>query len=119
MQNLPDSRQTLLFAATQTKDIKALVRLSLKSPDYLFVSSKIINNDGQSNNAVEKLFHGVAFPKAEHDEDGPKKKDASAIKLVGVPKGLAVIWSFIKTHLKAKMIIFLSSGKQVRFVVRM
>lgn len=118
LENLPRERQTLLFSATQTKDVKALARLSLKSPEYVAVTSKpqtAINN--QENTSTKE------------EDATTQADDNSAIKLVGTPEGLtqscaivkaheklSVLWSFIKTHLKSKMIIFLSSGKQVRFV---
>lgn len=117
--NLPEGRQTLLFSATQTKSIKALARLSLREPEYVAVLSR---------EAAEEEG------KAAHDNKDVLKKDKvdaakSSIKIVGTPVGLSqsyavvaardklsVLWSFIKTHLKSKMIIFLASGKQVRFV---
>ena len=37
VENLPASRQTLLFSATQTKSVKDLARLSLKNPTYVSV----------------------------------------------------------------------------------
>ncbi|XP_041862953.1 probable ATP-dependent RNA helicase DDX10 isoform X2 [Melanotaenia boesemani] len=40
VENLPKSRQTLLFSATQTKSVKDLARLSLKDPEYVWVHEK-------------------------------------------------------------------------------
>lgn len=37
LENLPESRQTLLFSATQTKDVNDLVCLALKNPLYISV----------------------------------------------------------------------------------
>lgn len=35
LENLPNNRQTLLFSATQTKNVKDLVRLALRDPLYI------------------------------------------------------------------------------------
>uniref|UniRef100_A0A8C6WFC9 ATP-dependent RNA helicase n=1 Tax=Neogobius melanostomus TaxID=47308 RepID=A0A8C6WFC9_9GOBI len=40
VENLPKTRQTLLFSATQTKSVKDLARLSLKDPEYVWVHEK-------------------------------------------------------------------------------
>lgn len=127
IQNMPKGRQTLLFSATQTKDVKALARLSLQSPEYLSVTSSTDRGNETPENTE----------KSKHSDENPNRSEAnhanpsvpSSVKIVGVPAGLSqsytivslreklsVLWSFIKTHLKSKMIIFLSSGKQVRFV---
>lgn len=37
MENLPETRQTLLFSATQTKNVKDLVRVCLRDPVYVSV----------------------------------------------------------------------------------
>ncbi|CAN8072996.1 unnamed protein product [Agarophyton chilense] len=114
--NLPEDRQTMLFSATQTKNVKALARLSLKNPEYVAVSS------GLKPNAEEK--------KNESEEKEPLERlESNVVSIVGTPRGLtqsyavipaceklSVLWSFIKTHLKSKMIVFLATGKQVRFV---
>ena len=47
LDNLPTTRQTMLFSATQTKSIKDLARLSLKNP--MFVS--VHENDKHSTPA--------------------------------------------------------------------
>lgn len=118
MANLPKERQTMLFSATQTKNVKALARLSLKNPEYVAVSS-------QSNNNIAEAKDETIPSETQINED----KEANEISVVGTPGGLrqsyamisasqklSVLWSFIKTHLKSKMIVFFSTGKQVRFV---
>ncbi len=37
MENIPRDRQTLLFSATQTKNVKDLTRLALRDPVYISV----------------------------------------------------------------------------------
>ena len=90
VEHLPKQRQTLLFSATQTKRVSDLARLSLRDPEYVAV------HEAASAATPLKLqqFY-VLTPLAEK---------------------LDTLYSFIKSNLKAKIIVFLSSGKQVRFV---
>ncbi|KAJ1819454.1 ATP-dependent RNA helicase dbp4 [Coemansia sp. RSA 2675] len=88
--NLPRQRQTLLFSATQTKSVKDLARLSLERPEYVGVH--------------------------EMDKFSTPSKLSQYYMVVELPQKLDILFSFMKTHVKSKMIIFLSSGKQVRFV---
>lgn len=87
---LPRQRQTLLFSATQTRSVQDLARLSLKDPEYLAVH-------------------------AESAVATPARLQQTAI-IVPLEQKLDMLWSFIKTHLNAKILVFLSSCKQVKFV---
>ena len=87
---LPKKRQTLLFSATQTKDVKALARLSLRSPQYVAV-----HETSKSSTPAKLDHHYMITPAASK---------------------LDVLFGFVRTHLQAKTIVFLSSCKQVQFV---
>lgn len=87
---LPKRRQTLLFSATQTKSVKDLARLSLKDPEYISVHA-------ESTTATPERLKQVAME-------------------VALDQKLNMLWSFIKSHLRSKMIVFLSTCKQVKFV---
>ncbi|XP_027331866.1 DEAD-box ATP-dependent RNA helicase 32 isoform X1 [Abrus precatorius] len=87
---LPKRRQTLLFSATQTKSIQDLARLSLKDPEYLSVHEESVT-------ATPTLLKQI-------------------VMVVPLDQKLDMLWSFIKTHLQSKTIVFLSSCKQVKFV---
>ncbi|KAJ1708403.1 DEAD box RNA helicase (Hca4) [Aspergillus flavus] len=88
--HLPKERQTLLFSATQTKKVSDLARLSLQDPEYVAV-----HETASSATPSTLQQHYVVTP---------------------LSQKLDVLWSFIRSNLKAKTIVFLSSGKQVRFV---
>jgi ATP-dependent RNA helicase DDX10/DBP4 len=87
---LPKERQTMLFSATQTKRVSDLARLSLRDPEYISV-------------------HEAA------DAATPKTLQQNYV-ITPLPKKLDTLWSFLQNTKKAKIIVFLSSGKQVRFV---
>lgn len=81
-------RQTMLFSATQTKRVADLAALSLYRPEYLGV----------------------------HDKEASKTPVGLEQSVMTVPlhHKLNAIYSFIKSHLKCKTIIFFSSCSQVR-----
>lgn len=87
---LPKHRQTLLFSATQTKSVQDLARLSLKDPEYLGVHE-------------------------ESDTATPNRLQQTAM-IVPLDKKFDMLWSFIKAHLNSRILVFLSSCKQVKFV---
>ena len=90
VEHLPKTRQTLLFSATQTKKVSDLARLSLKDPEYVSV------HEAASSATPSTLQqHYIITPLQEK---------------------LDTLWSFIRSNLKSKILVFLSSGKQVRFV---
>ncbi|KAH8116475.1 DEAD-domain-containing protein [Phellopilus nigrolimitatus] len=91
LSHLPRSRQSLLFSATQTDSVKDLARLSLKEPVYVGV-------------------------KEEGSETATPKSLEQHYVVCELDKKLDILWSFIKSHLQSKLLVFLSSGKQVRFV---
>ena len=84
---LPKQRQTLLFSATQTKSVKDLARLSLKDPEYISVHA-------ESTTATPERLRQLAIQ-------------------VPLDQKLSMLWSFIKSHLHSKILVFLSTCKQV------
>lgn len=90
VEHLPKERQTLLFSATQTKKVSDLARLSLKDPEYVSVHEAAAS---ATPSTLQQNY--VVTPLSEK---------------------LDTLWSFIRSNLKSKILVFLSSGKQVRFV---
>ncbi len=90
IEHLPKTRQTLLFSATQSKRVSDLARLSLKDPEYISV-----HEDAAEATPTSLRQHYIVTPLAEK---------------------VSIIYNFIRSNLKKKMIVFASSGKQVRFL---
>ena len=87
---MPKARQTLLFSATQTTDVKALARLSLRNPQYVSV------HEQSANATPARLEHHYM--------------------VVGASAKLDTIFGFLRSHLQAKTLVFFSSCKQVQYV---
>jgi ATP-dependent RNA helicase DDX10/DBP4 len=92
LSHLPKSRQTLLFSATQTQSVGDLARLSLNSPVRIGLKEDPSSSTATPENLEQ---HYILCP---------------------LDQKLSVLWGFIKTHLQSKVIVFMSSCKQVRFV---
>lgn len=90
VEHLPKKRQTLLFSATQTKKVSDLARLSLNEPEFVSAHE---GADSATPSTLQQNY--VVTP---------------------LPEKLDTLWSFIRANLKKKILVFLSSGKQVRFV---
>lgn len=88
--HLPTTRQTLLFSATQSDNVKDLARLSLTNPRKIGVSSD--NQVSSTPDSLEQFY--VRIP---------------------LDEKLDMLWSFIKSHLKSKILVFFSSSKQVQY----
>ncbi|OAA66775.1 dead box RNA helicase [Niveomyces insectorum RCEF 264] len=88
--HLPKQRQTLLFSATQSKRVSDLARLSLASPAYIAV-----HEAAAAATPTQLQQHYVLTP---------------------LPEKLDTLYGFIRANLSTKMLVFFSSGKQVRFV---
>ncbi|XP_029356304.1 probable ATP-dependent RNA helicase DDX10 [Echeneis naucrates] len=92
LENLPTSRQTLLFSATQTKSVKDLARLSLKDPEYAWVHEK------------------AKF-------STPATLEQSYV-VCDLHQKINMLYSFIKSHLKKKIIVFFACCKEVQYLFR-
>lgn len=90
LSHLPKSRQTLLFSATQTQSVSDLARLSLNNPVSLGLEETANSTMPQN---LEQHF-----------------------VVCTLDKKLDILWSFIKSHLQSKILVFMSACKQVRFV---
>ncbi|XP_034386202.1 probable ATP-dependent RNA helicase DDX10, partial [Cyclopterus lumpus] len=92
VENLPKSRQTLLFSATQTKSVKDLARLSLKDPEYVWVHEK------------------AKF-------STPATLEQSYV-VCDLHQKVNMLYSFIKSHLRKKVIVFFACCKEVQYLYR-
>ncbi|KPM35454.1 ATP-dependent RNA helicase DBP4 [Neonectria ditissima] len=90
IEHLPKTRQTLMFSATQSRKVSDLARLSLRDPEYVSVHEAAV-----AATPTNLQQHYIITPLTEK---------------------LDTLYGFIKANLKSKIIVFLSSGKQVRFV---
>lgn len=94
IENLPDrkqGRQTLLFSATQTRRVSDLARLSLREPEYIAV------HDDAPSTTPDRL--------------------SQCFSIVELGNKLNMLFSFIKSHLKYKILVFFATRKQVRFTM--
>ena len=90
IENLPKERQTLLFSATQTKSVSELARLGLKDPEYIAVHEAAAS---ATPTGLDQFY-----------------------MITPLPEKLNTLFAFLRNHLQLKIVVFMSSCKQVRFV---
>lgn len=109
-QGRPQGRQTLLFSATQSPNLVHLAKLSLNSPitidvdqhlhsgsDNLDPSNTNTNTNGNSNSNATIMPAGLE----------------QYYTTIPLDRKLDALWGFVKSHLKMKGVVFVSSCKQV------
>ncbi|KAK3555612.1 hypothetical protein QTP86_025647 [Hemibagrus guttatus] len=92
VENLPKTRQTLLFSATQTKSVKDLARLSLKDPEYVWVHEQ------------------AKF-------STPATLEQSYV-VCELHEKVNMLFSFLRSHLQKKIIVFFACCKEVQYLFR-
>lgn len=89
MTNLSPERQTLLFSATQNSTINHLARLRMRNPVVLSTRTP------SAGYVPPQLLQSYA--------------------VVPLEEKLDVLWTFLQSHCRKKIIVFFSTQKQVRF----
>jgi len=113
IENLPPKRQTLLFSATQTKyilkdnfiELKFYV-IMLLIVFYIFIRSV---KDLARLSLKDPLYVSVH----EHSTHTTPEGLQQSYIICSLEDKLAMLWSFIRNHMKQKIIVFFSSCKQV------
>ena len=129
---LPKNRQTLLFSATLTRNLKRLVKIHMRSPEYINISNtdNVLNsieninknelsimkikNDGNNNNANTNNKNILNNTTNLNDMIIPKNLN-QYYTIVEPEERVNVLYSFLKTHKMSKILVFVSSRKQVRY----
>jgi ATP-dependent RNA helicase DDX10/DBP4 len=89
------ARQTLLFSATQSPNLIKLAKLSLNDPLTIDVDAGTAGENGSKSGG--------------HMPEGLEQYYA----VVELDRKLDALWGFVKSHLKMKGVVFVSSCKQV------
>uniref|UniRef100_A0A6P4F8J6 ATP-dependent RNA helicase n=1 Tax=Drosophila rhopaloa TaxID=1041015 RepID=A0A6P4F8J6_DRORH len=105
IENFPPVRQTLLFSATQTNTVQDLARLNLKDPVYVGYG------EAKSGEETSSSMKGPSTAVLAL----PELLQQSYVVL-NLEDKITMLWSFIKNHLKQKIIVFVSSCKQAKYL---
>ncbi|EDW36627.1 GL15986 [Drosophila persimilis] len=112
IENFPPERQTLLFSATQTNTVQDLARLNLKDPVYVGYGSQSAASTSLSASASTSIKEGIQTTAV---LAVPELLQQSYVVL-NLEDKITMLWSFIKNHLKQKIIVFVSSCKQAKYL---
>ncbi|KAM8720045.1 hypothetical protein ACLKA7_006147 [Drosophila subpalustris] len=104
IENFPPDRQTLLFSATQTNSLEDLARLNLKEPVYVGYGQG--GGGAASSSSLSSSSAVLAVPELLQQ----------SYVVLPLEEKITMLWSFIKNHLKQKIIVFVASCKQAKYL---
>ena len=108
---LPASRTTLLFSATITKSLKSLVKVNLKTPEYITIHN-IDSVLSENNNESKEL---ISINNLNNSNDVTPINLVQYYSFIEPHEKVDTLYSFLNSHPTTKCIVFLSSTKQVRY----
>ena len=115
VQSLPKKRQTMLYSATLTKNVKALARISLAR------DAEVIGGIGSAGRRKAAAAAAAAGSGSDDDEEAEGSSYEMPNKLAHMymdceqQDKINVLFSFARSHTKCRILVFMSSCKQVKF----
>ncbi|BFG01993.1 probable ATP-dependent RNA helicase DDX10 [Drosophila madeirensis] len=106
IENFPPQRQTLLFSATQTNTVQDLARLNLVDPVYVGYGGQTAAASAATTEGGGQTTAVLAVPELLQQ----------SYVVLNLEDKITMLWSFIKNHLKQKIIVFVSSCKQAKYL---
>ena len=115
LERIPNmGRQTMLFSATMNKDVKSLVKLAMNKPENIFQhevkfnqKNKDSKDDGQTASQKVKKMGNI------YETPVNQKQYYMVTKL---EDKIDFQFSFLKSHPNCKILVFVNTAKQVRFI---
>ena len=122
---LPKNRQTLLFSATLTRSLKRLVKIHMRSPEYINLSNtdsvlNAIENINKNELSIMKINNNNSNNNSTSNNNNLNDliipKNLNQFYTIVEPENrVNILYSFLKTHKTSKCLVFVSSRKQVRY----
>ena len=121
---LPKNRQTMLFSATLTRNLKRLVKIHMRSPEYINLSNtdsvlNAIENINKNELSIMKVNNNNSNNVSTNDNNSNDliiPKNLNQFYTIVEPEDrINILYSFLKTHKTSKCLVFVSSRKQVRY----
>ena len=117
IENLPEDRRTLLFSATQTK-LLSLIYTLINFRAIFFKKMSCFQKRSVKDLARLSLKDPLYVSVHEHSTHSTPEALQQSYVICNLEEKMSMLWSFIRHHLKQKVIVFFSSCKQVVMTVK-
>lgn len=116
LERLPEGRQTMLFSATISKNVRSLMRLALHKPENVLLHEiKFNRKDLEHKLGLEGLTPAEKVKRMGNIYETPVNLKQYYMVTKTEDK-IDFLFSFLKSHPNSKVLVFCSTAKQVRFI---